>query len=41
MIKKTYTVDTSRHPANGTWKLRVDDVMPGSTGTIHNFVLRF
>ncbi|WP_395360476.1 proprotein convertase P-domain-containing protein [Streptomyces sp. YH02] len=41
VIKKTYTVDTSGLPANGTWKLRVDDVMPGNTGTIQNFVLRF
>ncbi|MEZ3179225.1 proprotein convertase P-domain-containing protein [Streptomyces pimonensis] len=36
VIKKVYTVDTS-----GMWKLRVDDVMPGSTGTVHDFVLRF
>ncbi|MCX5392017.1 proprotein convertase P-domain-containing protein [Streptomyces sp. NBC_00094] len=41
VIKKTYLVDTSAHPANGTWKLRVDDVMSGNTGTIHTFVLRF
>ncbi|GAA2476946.1 proprotein convertase P-domain-containing protein [Streptomyces gobitricini] len=41
VIRKTYTVDTSGQSANGMWKLRVDDVMPGSTGTINNFVLRF
>jgi subtilisin-like proprotein convertase family protein len=41
VIKKTYTVDTRGETASGTWKLRVDDVMSGSTGTIHNFVLRF
>ncbi|MFE5884561.1 proprotein convertase P-domain-containing protein [Streptomyces hydrogenans] len=41
VIKKTYTVDTSGKSANGMWKLRVDDVMPGNTGTVHNFVLRF
>ncbi|MFB7515770.1 proprotein convertase P-domain-containing protein [Streptomyces sp. NPDC056144] len=41
VIKKTYTVDTSAYAASGQWKLRVDDVMPGNTGTIQNFVLRF
>ncbi|MEU5214669.1 proprotein convertase P-domain-containing protein [Streptomyces sp. NPDC020807] len=41
VLKKTYTVDTSAYAASGQWKLRVDDVMSGNTGTIRTFVLRF
>ncbi|MCJ0869486.1 proprotein convertase P-domain-containing protein [Streptomyces sp. AP-93] len=31
-LKKVYTVGTSAVPANGWWKLRVDDVPAGDTG---------
>lgn len=31
-LKKVYTVGTSADPANGWWKLRVDDVPAGDTG---------
>lgn len=41
VIKKIYTVNVEGLPANGYWKLRVDDVTTGKTGTIHNYVLRF
>ncbi|MFZ3500370.1 proprotein convertase P-domain-containing protein [Streptomyces sp. 5.8] len=40
-MKKIYTVDASALPANGWWKLRVDDVLAGNTGTVNNFVVRF
>ncbi|WP_257003747.1 proprotein convertase P-domain-containing protein [Streptomyces sp. SA15] len=40
-LKKIYTVDASAFPANGWWKLRVDDVLAGNTGTVNNFVVRF
>ncbi|MFG2354163.1 proprotein convertase P-domain-containing protein [Streptomyces sp. NPDC048521] len=40
-LKKVYTVDTTDLPVNGWWKLRVDDVGTGDTGTIKNFVVRF
>lgn len=40
-IKKIYTVDATDLPVNGWWKLRVDDVGVGDTGTVNNFVVRF
>ncbi|MDO0914525.1 proprotein convertase P-domain-containing protein [Streptomyces sp. DT2A-34] len=41
VIKKIYTVNVEGLPANGWWKLRVDDVTTGKTGTVNNFVVRF
>ena len=40
-LKKVYTVDATDLPVNGWWKLRVDDVATGDTGTVNNFVVRF
>jgi len=40
-LKKVYTVDATDLPVNGWWKLRVDDVGTGDTGTVNNFVVRF
>ncbi|ELS53682.1 putative subtilisin-like serine protease [Streptomyces viridochromogenes Tue57] len=40
-LKKVYTVDATDLPVNGWWKLRVDDVGIGDTGTVNNFVVRF
>jgi len=40
-LKKIYTVDVTDLPVNGWWKLRVDDVGLGDTGTVNNFVVRF
>ncbi|MEU9291952.1 proprotein convertase P-domain-containing protein [Streptomyces sp. NPDC048275] len=40
-LKKVYTVDATDLPVNGWWKLRVDDVGLGDTGTVNNFVVRF
>ncbi|MEU4353075.1 proprotein convertase P-domain-containing protein [Streptomyces virginiae] len=41
VFKKTYTVNGTDLPVNGWWKLRVDDVITGNTGTVNNFVVRF
>ncbi|MCQ0025442.1 proprotein convertase P-domain-containing protein [Streptomyces somaliensis DSM 40738] len=41
VIEKACTVDTRGKPASGRWKLRIDDVMPDGTGTVHDFLLRF
>ncbi|WP_030037497.1 proprotein convertase P-domain-containing protein, partial [Streptomyces resistomycificus] len=41
ILKKVYTVDVTDLPVNGWWKLRVDDVGTGDTGTVNNFVVRF
>ncbi|WP_328782357.1 proprotein convertase P-domain-containing protein [Streptomyces canus] len=40
-LKKVYTLDATDLPVNGWWKLRVDDVATGDTGTVNNFVVRF
>ncbi|MFI8533120.1 proprotein convertase P-domain-containing protein [Streptomyces aquilus] len=40
-LQKVYTVDATDLPVNGWWKLRVDDVATGDTGTVRNFVVRF
>ncbi|MFF7641298.1 proprotein convertase P-domain-containing protein [Streptomyces canus] len=40
-LRKIYTVDTTDLQVNGWWKLRVDDVGTGDTGTVKNFVVRF
>lgn len=37
----TYTVDASSEVANGTWKLRVQDVATGDTGYIDSWSLTF
>ncbi|WP_234329221.1 MULTISPECIES: proprotein convertase P-domain-containing protein [unclassified Streptomyces] len=40
-IRKNYTVDAGTSPASGTWKLHVEDVSAGSTGTIDSWTLTF
>ncbi|WP_370409372.1 S8 family serine peptidase [Streptomyces fradiae] len=40
-VAKTYTVDASAEPANGTWKLRVQDVASQDTGRIDAWNLTF
>jgi subtilisin-like proprotein convertase family protein len=40
-IDKTYTVDASASPANGTWKLRVQDVWSYDSGYIDSWKLTF
>ncbi|MFJ8209134.1 M4 family metallopeptidase [Streptomyces sp. NPDC096033] len=40
-LDKTYTVNASAVPANGTWKLKVQDKGAADTGTITDFKLTF
>ncbi|WP_030971408.1 M4 family metallopeptidase [Streptomyces sp. NRRL S-1824] len=40
-VQTTYTVDASSEVANGTWKLKVQDVASQDTGTINSFKLTF
>ncbi|MGQ4384849.1 S8 family peptidase [Streptomyces sp. SAS_270] len=40
-VKTTYTVDASSEAANGTWKLKVQDVAAQDTGTINSWNLTF
>ncbi len=40
-VNKTYVVDASSEPANGTWTLRVNDFGDGDTGTIDTWHLTF
>ncbi|MFD7495015.1 M4 family metallopeptidase [Streptomyces sp. NPDC059832] len=40
-VRGTYTVDASSEVANGTWKLKVQDVYSGDTGKINSFKLTF
>ncbi|MGW1803717.1 M4 family metallopeptidase [Streptomyces sp. NPDC002078] len=40
-VKQTYTVNASAEPANGTWKLRVQDQATYDTGTINGWKLTF
>jgi len=40
-VNTTYTVDASSETANGTWKLRVQDVAAQDTGTINSWKLTF
>ncbi|GAA4899790.1 M4 family metallopeptidase [Streptomyces coeruleoprunus] len=40
-VQETYTVDASSEVANGTWKLRVQDVAAYDTGYINSFKLTF
>ncbi|MGX6743803.1 M4 family metallopeptidase [Streptomyces xantholiticus] len=40
-VKETYTVNASSETANGTWKLRVQDVARYDTGYINSFKLTF
>ncbi|GAB2998659.1 S8 family peptidase [Streptomyces pseudoechinosporeus] len=40
-VKTTYTVNASSETANGTWKLRVQDVAAQDTGTLNNWKLTF
>ncbi|MER6345190.1 proprotein convertase P-domain-containing protein [Streptomyces sp. NPDC001532] len=40
-LRETYTVDASGSPAGGTWKLRVEDLWVGSSGTINSWTLTY
>ncbi|MFI1798500.1 M4 family metallopeptidase [Streptomyces sp. NPDC020379] len=40
-VKETYTVDTSGSSATGTWKLQVQDVYAGDSGTLNSWRLSF
>ncbi|MFJ7251011.1 M4 family metallopeptidase [Streptomyces sp. NPDC098085] len=40
-VQTTYTVDASAKAANGTWKLKVQDLYSGDTGKINSFKLTF
>ncbi|SCF78916.1 M4 family metallopeptidase [Streptomyces sp. Ncost-T10-10d] len=40
-VQTTYTVDASSAAANGTWKLKVQDVYSGDSGKINSFKLTF
>ncbi|MFG3135588.1 M4 family metallopeptidase [Streptomyces sp. NPDC048211] len=40
-VVATYTVNASSEVANGTWKLKVQDVYSGDTGKINSFKLTF
>ncbi|MEU8629036.1 M4 family metallopeptidase [Streptomyces sp. NPDC048669] len=40
-VRTTYTVNASSVAANGTWKLKVQDVYSGDTGKINSFKLTF
>ncbi|MFF2408898.1 M4 family metallopeptidase [Streptomyces sp. NPDC058092] len=40
-VQTTYTVNASSVAANGTWKLKVQDVFSGDTGKINSFKLTF
>ncbi|WP_327369940.1 M4 family metallopeptidase [Streptomyces sp. NBC_01217] len=40
-VQTTYTVNASSEVANGSWKLKVQDVYSGDTGTINSFKLTF
>lgn len=40
-VSTTYTVDASSEVANGTWKLRVQDVAAQDTGTLNSWKLTF
>ncbi|MFI9340337.1 proprotein convertase P-domain-containing protein [Streptomyces sp. NPDC052773] len=40
-IQHVYTVDASTSPANGVWKLRVEDISEGATGTLNGWTLTF
>ncbi|RLU96783.1 peptidase M4 [Streptomyces griseocarneus] len=40
-VKATYTVDASASNATGTWKLQVQDLYAGDTGTIQSWKLTF
>ncbi|MFJ2092317.1 M4 family metallopeptidase [Streptomyces sp. NPDC087901] len=40
-VQATYTVNASSEVANGTWKLKVQDVYSGDTGKINSFKLTF
>jgi len=40
-VNATYTVNLSTEALNGTWKLEVNDVMRGNTGTLNSWSLQF
>ncbi|MGW3361254.1 M4 family metallopeptidase [Streptomyces bungoensis] len=40
-VNETYTVNASSEPANGTWKLRVQDQATYDTGTLNDWKLTF
>ncbi|MFJ2022108.1 S8 family peptidase, partial [Streptomyces nodosus] len=40
-LVKTYTVDASASPANGTWQLKVEDKSRGGVGTLNGWSMTF
>ncbi|GGZ21934.1 proprotein convertase P-domain-containing protein [Streptomyces poonensis] len=40
-LQQLYTADASASPANGTWKLRVEDTSAGANGTLNGWTLAF
>jgi subtilisin-like proprotein convertase family protein/subtilisin family serine protease len=40
-LQQLYTVDASTSPADGTWKLRIEDASTGATGTLNGWSLTF
>ena len=40
-VVATYTVDLSTELLNGAWKLRVQDVAAGDTGTLNSWNINF
>ncbi|MFI7017490.1 proprotein convertase P-domain-containing protein, partial [Streptomyces sp. NPDC050164] len=40
-LQHLYTADAGASPANGTWKLRVEDISEGATGTLNGWSLAF
>ncbi|MGW0551505.1 proprotein convertase P-domain-containing protein [Streptomyces altiplanensis] len=40
-LRHTYTVDAGTVPASGTWKLRVEDVSAGASGSLNEWSLAF
>jgi serine protease len=40
-VNTTYSVDASSETANGTWKLRVQDVAAQDTGSLNSWKLTF
>ena len=39
-VNQTYTVNLSTEPANGTWRLRVQDAASGDVGYINSWAIR-
>ncbi len=40
-VTAVFTVNASTEPANGTWRLRVNDNLAGNVGTLYGWSIRF